>query len=159
MSPSGRLDDSLTDLPTTPRVSTDNIYVHPEYKIYRRSASKTSLRTVLSTMSAKLSHLKSGSEFWGSIFSLSNEDASQRHRHNKVVHYLARQYSTLLKQRMRSGSIHPSPIGNAAVGARIANADRAEYVIPKYCRKSPVSPISVLILLLFFFSIDINILL
>ena len=140
------MDDSLTDIPTTPRASTDNIHVHPDYKIYRRSASKTSLRTVLSTVSAKLSHLKSGksgSDFWGSIFSLSNEDAHQHqqhrhHRHNKVVHYLARQYSTLLKQRIRTGSIHPAPIGNAAVGARMANADRAEYAIPKYFRNASV---------------------
>ena len=46
--------------------------VHPEHKIYRRSASKSSLRTVLSSVSHKLAHFKSASDFWGSLFNLTN---------------------------------------------------------------------------------------
>lgn len=136
----------MNDIPTSPRVSTDNIHVHPDYKIYRRSASKSSLRTVLSTVSAKLSHFKSASDFWGSIFNLSNEDGN-RHGHKKLTDYLARQSSALLKQWIRhaESSVNAAPVGNSAVGARMANADHADYVIPKFCRNTPVIYINLFI--------------
>lgn len=132
----------MTDIPNTPRVSTDNIHIHPEYKIYRRSTSKSSLKTVLSSMSSKL---RSGSEhFWGSLFSLSHDDSanstSSSSRHNKVVHYLANRYALLLRQRHGLNSSMASA-HSAAIGARIASvSDAADYVIPKYC--SPTTAVS-----------------
>lgn len=139
-------DDSLTDIPSTPRVSTDNIHVHPDYKIYRRSASKSSLKTVLSSVSSKL---RSGSEhFWGSLFSLSHDDSavtspsSAGRQHSKVIHYLANRYALLLRQRHNSLQHNSNPAAaahSAVIGARIANlSDSADYVIPKY--SSPTTP-------------------
>ena len=95
----------MTDLPNTPRVSTDNIHIHPDYKIYRRSASKSSLKTVLSSVSSKL---RSGSEhFWGSLFSLSHDDhqtgtptsSFSSGQHSKVVHFLASRYEIIFGDR------------------------------------------------------------
>lgn len=142
-----RFDDSLTDIPSTPRVSTDNIHVHPDYKIYRRSASKSSLKTVLSSVSSKL---RSGSEhFWGSLFSLSHDDSavtspsSAGRQHSKVIHYLANRYALLLRQRHNSLQHNSNPAAaahSAVIGARIANlSDSADYVIPKY--SSPTTPV------------------
>ncbi len=140
----------MTDIPSTPRVSTDNIHVHPDYKIYRRSASKSSLKTVLSSVSSKL---RSGSEhFWGSLFSLSHDDSgtasssSAGRQHSKVVHYLASRYAHLLRQRHNSlqhnGNSPAAAAHSAAVGARIANlSDSTDYVIPKYSC-SPATPVS-----------------
>lgn len=131
----------MTDIPNTPRVSTDNIHIHPDYKIYRRSASKSSLKTVLSSVSSKL---RSGSEhFWGSLFSLSHDESaasSSSSRHSKVIHYLASRYALLLRQ--RHGLANPTAAAHsAAIGARIASvSDSADYVIPKYC--SPATPVS-----------------
>ena len=155
-----RFDDSLTDIPSTPRVSTDNIHVHPDYKIYRRSASKSSLKTVLSSVSSKL---RSGSEhFWGSLFSLSHDDSgnasssSAGRQHSKVIHYLASRYALLLRQRHNSlqqhnGSSTAAAAHSAAVGARIANlSNSTDYVIPKY--SSPTTPVSPSIQFIFFIS-------
>ena len=136
-----RFNDSLTDIPSTPRVSTDNIHVHPDYKIYRRSTSKSSLKTVLSSVSSKL---RSGSEhFWGSLFSLSHDDSgasSSSSRHSKVIHYLASRYAHLLRQRHNFNN--PTAAAQSAViGARIASvSDSTDYVIPKYC--SPTTPVN-----------------
>jgi hypothetical protein len=144
-----RLDDSLTDIPSTPRVSTDNIHVHPDYKIYRRHGSKSSLRTVLSSVSAKLS------SHWGSIFSLNttaghHEDnpasagagsTSSSSSRNRVIHYLARQYAMLLKQ--QRGNVGPTVAAHSAtVGARMASAadPASDYAVLKYNRHgNPVS--------------------
>lgn len=121
-------------------MSTDNIHVHPEYKIYRRSASKSSLRTVLSSVSSKL---RSGSEhFWGSLFSLSPDDQGVSSSRHKLVHYLARRYADLLRQRQHlNPPSTPVAAHSAAVGARIANAnDASDYTLIKHCpRITPVS--------------------
>lgn len=138
----------MTDIPNTPRVSTDNIHVHPDYKIYRRSGSKSSLRTVLSSVSAKLS------SHWGSIFSLNttaghheenpaSASANSSSSRNRVIHYLARQYANMLLKQQR-GNIGPtvSAAHSATVGARMASATdpAADYAVLKYNRNgNPVS--------------------
>lgn len=162
------LDDSLTDI-TPPGVSADNIHIHPDYKIYRRrasgsiatAASKISLKAVLSSVSAKLSHhlransggggstSSSSDHFsWGSIFSLSHEHQNQHPEQvppsssrNRVLHYLARQYAgLLLRQREATGSSSAAQ-HNAAIGARMAGAaDCGDYATLKYNpRATPVS--------------------
>ena len=97
-------DDSMTDYTATPNTSLNELNVHPEYKIYRPSISKASLRHVISSVSNKLAGMRLSSETLESNDGeVEQERLLQRERRaSKLVYALARQYSKTLKQRIRN---------------------------------------------------------
>ncbi|XP_023701495.1 uncharacterized protein LOC111861290 isoform X2 [Cryptotermes secundus] len=151
-------DDSMTDYTATPNTSLNELNVHPEYKIYRPSVSKASLKHVISSVSNKLAGMRMSSE------TLESNDGEVEHerllqkerRASKLVYALARQYSKTLKQRIRNimgedsteeyydvvQHQTPSPVqtcapvlpiykqGSSSLGARIAHCS-SEYADPR----------------------------
>lgn len=97
-------DDSMTDYTATPNTSLNELNVHPEYKIYRPSISKASLRHVISSVSNKLAGMRLSSETLESNDGeVEQERLLQRERRaSKLVYALARQYSKTLKHRIRN---------------------------------------------------------
>lgn len=97
-------DDSMTDYTATPNTSLNELNVHPEYKIYRPSISKASLRHVISSVGNKLAGMRLSSETLESNDAeVEQERLLQRERRaSKLVYALARQYSKTLKHRIRN---------------------------------------------------------
>ncbi|XP_069682760.1 uncharacterized protein GEFmeso isoform X2 [Periplaneta americana] len=152
-------DDSMTDYTATPNTSLNELNVHPEYKIYRPSVSKASLRHVISSVSNKLAGMRMSSENLESKDGeMDQERLLQRERRaSRLVYALARQYSKTLKQRIRNimgeesteeylDTVQPqtpSPVqsvtasvlpiykqGSSSLGARIAHCS-SEYANPR----------------------------
>ena len=152
-------DDSMTDYTATPNTSLNELNVHPEYKIYRPSISKASLRHVISSVSNKLAGMRLSSETLESNDGeVEQERILQRERRaSKLVYALARQYSKTLKHRIRNimgedsteeyydavQHRNPSPMqticapalpiykqGSSNLGARIAHCS-SEYANPR----------------------------
>lgn len=152
-------DDSMTDYTATPNTSLNELNVHPEYKIYRPSVSKASLRHVISSVSNKLAGMRLSSETLESNDGeVEQEHLLQRERRaSRLVYALARQYSKTLKQRIRNimgedsteeyydvvQHRTPSPVqttsasalpiykqGSSSLGARIAHCS-SEYANPR----------------------------
>lgn len=148
-------EDSMTEY-TTPNASLDELNVHPEYKIYRPSISKASLKHVISSMGSKLSGLKASSETLEvhEIESEREQILQRERRASRLVYALARQYSKTLKQRIKTimgeesedccetNLRSPSPLpngsntqlpiykqGSSSLGARIAHC--SEYANPR----------------------------
>ncbi|KDR08121.1 hypothetical protein L798_01654, partial [Zootermopsis nevadensis] len=152
-------DDSMTDYTATPNTSLNELNVHPEYKIYRPSVSKASLKHVISSVSNKLAGMRMSSETLESNDGeVEQERLLQRERRaSRLVYALARQYSKTLKQRIRNimgedsteeyydvvQHRTPSPVqtmsapalpiykqGSSSLGARIAHCS-SEYANPR----------------------------
>lgn len=152
-------DDSMTDYTATPNTSLNELNVHPEYKIYRPSVSKASLKHVISSVSNKLAGMRMSSETLESNDGeVEQERLLQRERRaSRLVYALARQYSKTLKQRIRNimgedsteeyydvvPHRTPSPVqtmsapalpiykqGSSSLGARIAHCS-SEYANPR----------------------------
>lgn len=152
-------DDSMTEYTATPNTSLNELNVHPEYKIYRPSVSKASLRHVISSVSNKLAGMRISSETLESNDGeVEQEQLLQRERRaSRLVYALARQYSKTLKQRIRNimgedsteeyydvvQHRTPSPVqtisaptlpiykqGSSSLGARIAHCS-SEYANPR----------------------------
>ncbi|PSN53565.1 hypothetical protein C0J52_09180 [Blattella germanica] len=152
-------DESMTDYTATPNTSLNELNVHPEYKIYRPSVSKATLKHVISSVSSKLAGMRMSSETLESNEGeVEQERLLQRERRaSKLVYALARQYSKTLKQRIRNimgedsneeyydavQQRTPSPVqtpstpvlpiykqGSSSLGARIAHCS-SEYANPR----------------------------
>ena len=152
-------DESMTDYTATPNTSLNELNVHPEYKIYRPSVSKATLKHVISSVSNKLAGIRMSSETLESNdVEVEQERLLQRERRaSKLVYALARQYSKTLKQRIRNimgedsneeyydalQQRTPSPVqtpstpvlpiykqGSSSLGARIAHCS-SEYANPR----------------------------
>nr|CAD7402675.1 unnamed protein product [Timema cristinae] len=144
-------DDSTTEYTATPNQSLNELNVHPDYKIYRPSMSKASLRHVISSVSSRLAGLRTSSE---TLDADTEQDRilQRERRASKLVHALARQYGKTLRQRIKhimgeeSEEVYdrpasPAPMtpynsalptykqGSSSMGARIAHC--SEYANPR----------------------------
>nr|CAD7605541.1 unnamed protein product [Timema genevievae] len=144
-------DDSTTEYTATPNQSLNELNVHPDYKIYRPSMSKASLRHVISSVSSRLAGLRTSSETLDA--DIEQDRILQRERRaSKLVHALARQYGRTLRQRIKhimgeeSEEVYDRPAspapttpcnsalptykqGSSGMGARIAHC--SEYANPR----------------------------
>ncbi|KAK2709568.1 hypothetical protein QYM36_013293 [Artemia franciscana] len=106
----------------------------PQYKIYRRSLSKTSLKNLMQNVGSKFSNLRSGSNDKFSV--TPGVDECEESNAGKMVNILARQYSRVLKQRIKNimGDTVPEKkdpgVGNPSAAARMASNDYSDYAIP-----------------------------
>ncbi|XP_068082816.1 pleckstrin homology domain-containing family G member 1 [Anabrus simplex] len=149
-------EECMTDYTATPNASLNELNVHPEYKIYRPTVSKASLKHVISSVSSKLAGMRVSSETLESNdLEVEHEHILQRERRaSRLVYALARQYSKTLKQRIKNimgedsedsyepSHRTPSPIpctpnaplpiykqGSSSLGARIAHC--SDYANPR----------------------------
>ncbi|KAJ9587736.1 hypothetical protein L9F63_018844, partial [Diploptera punctata] len=138
-------DESMTDYTATPNTSLNELNVHPEYKIYRPSVSKATLKHVISSVSNKLAGIRMSSETLESNDGeVEQERILQRERRaSKLVYALARQY---IQQRTPSPVQTPStpvlPIykqGSSSLGARIAHCS-SEYANPRQLYPNIATP-------------------
>jgi len=153
-------EDSFTEYTSTPTVSMSELNVHPEYKIYRPSISKASLRNVICSMT-KLAGLRissetlesNGSAVNGSEWGAERPKCSQRERRvNRAAAVIVKQYSRTLRKRIRNligedndssnVDVTPQPDcpdnkspaykqGSSNLGARIAHCSESEYANPR----------------------------
>ncbi|KAF6214783.1 hypothetical protein GE061_009526 [Apolygus lucorum] len=114
------LPDDTTEEDSTPDASTQHLNVHPEYKIYRPSLTKATLKQVISSVSNKLANLRLSSE------TLDEIDDGQRS--NKLMTAFAK---TFVKKKADEGSPFYKQ-GSSALGARIAHgSETSDYADPR----------------------------
>lgn len=115
------LPDDTTEEDSTPDASTQHLNVHPEYKIYRPSLTKATLKQVISSVSSKLANLRLSSE------TLDEVDDSQRT--NKLMTAFAK---TFVKKKTDESSAPFYKQGSSALGARIAQgSETSDYADPR----------------------------
>lgn len=115
-------DDTTEEDSTTEYVaSSQQLNVHPEYKIYRKGLTKAALKLVISSVSNKLAGLRSSSEM------LNDSDTDKR---SKFLHAVNK-----LKYRKDHDDDGDLPIykqGSSSLGARIAHgSETSDYADPR----------------------------
>ncbi|XP_014247905.1 pleckstrin homology domain-containing family G member 3 isoform X2 [Cimex lectularius] len=114
------LPDDTTEEDSTPDASTQHLNVHPEYKIYRPSLTKATLKQVISSVSNKLANLRLSSE------ALDEIDDS---RTNKLMNAFAK---TFVKKKSDERRLPVYKQGSSALGARIAHGNEtSDYADPR----------------------------
>ncbi|XP_073987423.1 guanine nucleotide exchange factor in mesoderm isoform X3 [Rhodnius prolixus] len=115
------LPDDTTEEESTPDASTQHLNIHPEYRIYRPSLTKATLRQVMSTVSNKLASLVLSSEHLDQL--------DQEHRTNKLMNAITK---TFKQKKSEESSLPTYKQGSSALGARIAHGNEtSDYADPR----------------------------
>ncbi|KAK9510540.1 hypothetical protein O3M35_005295 [Rhynocoris fuscipes] len=114
------LPDDTTEEDSTPDASTQHLNIHPEYRIYRPSLTKATLRQVMSTVSNKLASLMISSEHLDQL--------DHENRTNKLMNAITKTF----KQKKYEESLPTYKQGSSALGARIAHgSETSDYADPR----------------------------
>lgn len=107
-------EDSATDY----LASAQNIYVHPEYKIYRTGITKAALKLVISSVTNKLAGLRASTE------TLDESDTERRSKITQALNKFRRKDSECELPTYKQGS--------SSLGARIAHgSETSDYADPR----------------------------
>lgn len=113
-------DDTTTEEETTPDTSTNNLSIHPEYKIYRSSLTMSTLKNVLSSVSGKLASLRLSSE--------TLDQLETEHRANRVLNSFTRTF----RYKKSESDLPVYKQGSSGLGARIAHGiETSDYADPR----------------------------